>query len=180
MLEFGFNLNQGCSGVGKRGNDQARNQPGTPGGAKSFLRGPHFTSISGMKTMVVHTVWVYTFDNVQHIFTLRSLSHGPGNGVPTPFSRFALTWLWRCFKMAIILAAFPHLFVSTTSRPVARKSSMGGFTFFQGDLNTKTLFIYSISYFNLGRLWALFSTVAARQTKPTKAPPWRRDWLHPC
>jgi len=54
--------------------------------------------------------------------------------------------------MAIILAAFPHLFVSTTSRPVARKSSMGGFTFFQGDLNTKTLFIYSISYFNLGRL----------------------------
>jgi len=24
-----------------------------------------------------------------------------GNGIPTPFSRFALKWVWSCFKMAI-------------------------------------------------------------------------------
>jgi len=35
----------------------------------------------------------------------------------------------------------------------------------QGSLNAKTLFIYSISYFNLGGLGALFGVA-----KPTKGP----------
>jgi len=38
-----------------------------------------------------------------------------GNGVPTPFSRFALKWLWSCFKMAIFLMRSHTFFVSTTS-----------------------------------------------------------------
>jgi len=33
-----------------------------------------------------------------------------GNGVPTPYSRFALKWVGRRFKVAIFLDAFPHLF----------------------------------------------------------------------
>jgi len=33
-----------------------------------------------------------------------------GNGVPTPFSCFALKWVWSCFKMASFLDPFPHLF----------------------------------------------------------------------
>jgi len=40
----------------------------------------------------------------------------------------------------------------------------GSWTFVQGVLNTKTLFIYSISYFSLGRLGAFFGGA-----KPTKA-----------
>ena len=45
----------------------------------------------------------------------------------------------------------------------------------QGGLNAKTQFIYSISYFNLGGLGALFGG-----TKPTKVPPlWRRDCSEP-
>jgi len=48
----------------------------------------------------------------------------------------------------------------------------GAYTFVQGGLNAKTLFIYSIAYFNLGGLGALFGAA-----KPTKAPPWRRDCL---
>jgi len=37
------------------------------------------------------------------------------------------------------------------SRTVARKSSIGRFTFVHGGLNAKTLFIYIVSYFNLER-----------------------------
>jgi len=33
-----------------------------------------------------------------------------GNRVPTPFSYFALKFVWSCFKMASFLGAFPHLF----------------------------------------------------------------------
>ena len=32
------------------------------------------------------------------------------NGVSTPFSGFALKWVWSCFKMASFLGAFTHLF----------------------------------------------------------------------
>jgi len=38
-----------------------------------------------------------------------------GNGVPTPFSRFALKWTWSCFKMAIFVMRSHTFFVSTTS-----------------------------------------------------------------
>jgi len=40
---------------------------------------------------------------------------------------------------------------------------------------TKTQLIYSVSYFNLGGLGALFG-----RTKPPKAPPWQRDSLWQC
>jgi len=38
-----------------------------------------------------------------------------GNSVPTLFSHFVLKWVWSCFKLAIFLDAFPHIFISTTS-----------------------------------------------------------------
>ena len=38
-----------------------------------------------------------------------------GNGVPTPFSCFALKWVWSCFKMAIFWVRSHTFFVSTTS-----------------------------------------------------------------
>jgi len=38
-----------------------------------------------------------------------------GNGVPTPFPRFALQWVWSCFKMAIFLMRSHTFIVSTTS-----------------------------------------------------------------
>jgi len=31
-------------------------------------------------------------------------------GVPTYFSRFAIKWVWSCFKLAIFWGEFPHLF----------------------------------------------------------------------
>jgi len=53
------------------------------------------------------------------------------------------------------------------SRTVARKVSIGGFAFEQGDLTfwnvTKTSLIYSVSCFNFGELGALF--VGAKPTK---------------
>jgi len=36
---------------------QARNQLRTPGGAKSFLRGPNFSSIASTKTTVMHHIF---------------------------------------------------------------------------------------------------------------------------
>jgi len=38
-----------------------------------------------------------------------------GNGVPTPFSRFVLKWVWSCFKMAIFWMRSHTCYVSTTS-----------------------------------------------------------------
>jgi len=37
------------------------------------------------------------------------------NGVPTPFSCFALKWVWSCFKIASFLGASHTFFISTTS-----------------------------------------------------------------
>ena len=47
----------------------------------------------------------------------------------------------------------------------------GSWMFVQRGLNAKTLFVYSDSYFHLGRLGALFG-----RSKPARAPPWQRDW----
>jgi len=50
---------------------------------------------------------------------------------------------------------------------------MWGMNVCAGDLNAKTLFIYSISDFNLGALGALFGGY-----KPTKVQLWRRDAMY--
>ena len=42
-----------------------------------------------------------------------------GNGVPTPFSRFVIKWVWSCFKMAI-LGGVPTPFFSSTSLAIFR------------------------------------------------------------
>ena len=64
-----------------------------------------------------------------------------------------------------------------TCRTVARKCSLGRLYIRVGGLDIenliKTRMIYSVSYFNLGGIGTLFGGV-----KPTKAPPWRRDWIH--
>jgi len=38
-----------------------------------------------------------------------------GNGVPTPFSRLALKWVWSCFEMAIYWLRSHTFIVNTTS-----------------------------------------------------------------
>jgi len=72
---------------------------------------------------------------------------------------------------------------SDADRTVARKSSLGGFTFMwrgftfvPGGLDIensmKSPLICSVSYSDLGELGTLFGGA-----KPTIAPPWRQDWM---
>ena len=46
-----------------------------------------------------------------------------GNGVPTPFSCFALKWIWSCFKMASFLGAF-HTFLLALHHCISRSRNV--------------------------------------------------------
>ena len=71
--------------------------------------------------------------------------------------------------------AFVRAVMISPLRTVARKCSLGGLYVCPGRLDIENLLksplIYSVSYFNLGIL------VLFLEGKPTKATPWRRDWI---